>query len=163
MSCTLTISGTAFDVDAFIAETEWSEKDKADMQLRIYKKGEYVNQLKRHVNPYSGFRAVVSEADFSDFEQQEKDVIAFLEKHTYALKLSSKYKVDGWRHFNFGLDAFASNKFVENYTLSPKLISLCGEAGMGIEISSYLVCRKTRRRGRAARKFSFKRNDSYSF
>lgn len=154
MSCQLRISGTEFDVDAFVAETGWSE---SGIDMQVYRKGEYVNSLKKHVHPHSGLRITVSSADFTDFEQQHEDLMAFLREYKNALKLLSKYKIDGWRSFDFGVDTFPPNSFSRTYTLAPALISMCSEAGMGIVISNYFSAKEPRRRGRIVRKFNSKK------
>lgn len=154
MSCVLRISGTNFDVNKFIGESEW--KDLSESILHIYRKGEFTNKLKRKVNQDSGLGLVVSNADFLYFEQQQQDAVQFLSKYRKSLLVLKDYPIDNWNCLDFGVDTFPPNRFSRTYIISPELMRMCSEYNIEIWMSNYFSKKESRRKGRVVRKFNFK-------
>ena len=76
MSCMLRVDGTNLNIDKLL------EIDlKPDS---FYKKGEYRTKKSNHTS--SGARYLVSNADFSNFEDQKKDAIRFLRDNANSIK-----------------------------------------------------------------------------
>ena len=139
MACMLRISGDDFDVDSFIAVSEWHGLSS----LRVYRKGEYVNELKKKVHNDYGFSICVSDDGYRDFERMQADAIAFLKKYTKSFQLLTQYKIENWHCLDFGLDTYPSNNFSKTYILSNELMRLAGEAGIDVWMSNYLTNEKS--------------------
>jgi hypothetical protein len=84
MGCVLKISGTNFNVDSYLSKTNWE-----DLNVRAYHEGEKRSPTGRFA-PFedSGFSILASEAEFEDFEQQQRDVIALSKNSTIILNCS---------------------------------------------------------------------------
>lgn len=133
MSCYLRISGKDFDVDSFIAKSEFKDWNAKDLQ--VTRKGE-PEKYGQKLNEHSGFQIHVSDRDFEDFEKQQADAFAFLSKYRAPLKLLS-LQVLGWRYLDFGMDGWPANGFTKSYLVSDELMKLCSELDIGIVISTY--------------------------
>lgn len=82
MSCNLRIIGEDLDVDSLDAKVGLSgfrKRYKGDPRYRTKPEKEKL--------PYSYMSTTVSEAGFDAFEQQVRDVIAYLQQHYDILKL----------------------------------------------------------------------------
>lgn len=154
MACILRISGDDFDVDRFIAESEWKDVDSE--LLRVYHKGEFINTLNKRRHVDSGFSITVSKAGFEDFEQQQRDAISFLSTYAKSFNHLREYHIDNWHCLDFGLDTFPPNRFSKTYIISPELMRLCAEYNLEIYMSNYFTKKESRRKCRSVRKFNFR-------
>lgn len=152
MSCILRISGTNFDVDKFIAESEWK-----DLAMKVYHKGAYVNKLRKRVYEDNGFQIEISNAGFKDFERQQLDAIQFLITYRNSLLLLKNYEIDTWHCIDFGLATWPSNHFSKTYVLNAELMKLCGEYNIDVWMSNYFSAHEKRRENRQSRKFNFRK------
>jgi hypothetical protein len=135
MSCILRISGTDFTVDEYLAKADWKAHE-----VRTHYKGDKRGLSNRFgVFEDSGFSMVASDAEFEDFEKQQKDVINFLKTYRHNFELLSGYNVDYWHCFDFGLGTYPSNRFSRTYILSAELLKLTSEFNLEIYMSNYFT------------------------
>jgi hypothetical protein len=87
MSCVLRAHGESFKVREFL--------EKSSLQLdTVYEKGDPIDSGKKNGShrPSSGFSAVVSQADFSDLEEQVREAILFLDEYEEDLRRLGSFK-----------------------------------------------------------------------
>ncbi|OSZ79076.1 hypothetical protein CAP35_12740 [Chitinophagaceae bacterium IBVUCB1] len=156
MSCVLRITGSDFDVDKFMIEAKFEASDN----ITVSKKGEFINALKKRKRIHNGIGVIVSNAPFLNFEKQEADAIAYLNKYKSAFIKLKNYDIDGWRGLDFGVDTFPENRFYREYILSIELIKLCAECGLEIYMSNYFSRKEKRRKKRVGRLFKKKKSFS---
>lgn len=131
MSCNLSIIGEDLDVDALEAKLGLSGFHKNYKGVPRYRTKPEKEKL-----PYSYMSTCVSDAGFEAFEQQVKDVIAYLQQHYDILKLVSGVKEVQYFNLDFGVRY--AGKFRQGLYLEPELVRLAGELGMSIEVSLYM-------------------------
>lgn len=131
MSCNLSIIGEDLDVDALEAKLGLSGFHKNYKGTPRYKTKPEKEKL-----PYSYMSTSVSDAGFDAFEQQVKDVIAYLQQHYDILKLVSGVKEVQYFNLDFGVRY--AGKFRQGLYLPSELVRLAGELGMSIEVSLYM-------------------------
>lgn len=85
-----------------------------------------------------GFSCEVSDRPWSDLAGQVIDMISFLEVYSpYLAYLKEKHSIEDWR-FDLPYECrLNDNQFTQCDFLPPKLISLAGVLGIGIELSLY--------------------------
>jgi hypothetical protein len=131
MATVLRASGSDFDPDRFCAESGFEP-------CGLYRKGEPrfpASRLDGRCNDASDINVVASEADFHEFPRQVEETSAFLEAHKEELaRLRDFPGVEGVV-LDFGIAR--RDVAVQCNELSPKLIRLAGELGLGIELSLY--------------------------
>lgn len=103
-----------------------------------YNKGEK-SKIGLNKEYYSyGFSCVISDKEWNDFEGQINDIVFFLEKNYEELKdLRDNYNISDWR---FDIPYYCrlnEEIFCQCDYLPPKLLSLVGKLGIGIELSQY--------------------------
>lgn len=76
--CTLNVSGTEFDVDAFLKTSSWKEI------ATVFRRGEptVIKSLRKH----SGFKLNLSHSEETSFELQIQDVMHFLQENNTELE-----------------------------------------------------------------------------
>ncbi|PRC92731.1 hypothetical protein [Solimicrobium silvestre] len=127
MSCIFRVSGDGLDVDALILRNKLAAN-------RIWRRGE-PRLLKGRIHSNAGANYIASQADLDQFEIQIQETIVFLEKNlSEILAIACFPGVDDAR-LDFGV-VYQEN-FVESTYLSPKLLKLIAQAGIGVEISRY--------------------------
>ena len=87
MSCVLRAHGESFKVHEFL--------EKSSLQPdTVYEKGDPIDSGKRNGShrPSSGFSVVVSQADFSDLEEQVREAILFLDEYEEDLRRLGSFK-----------------------------------------------------------------------
>lgn len=134
MSCILRVSGTEFDVDEYLSKTDWK-----NYKLNIYYKGDKHTIRSLGISQCSGFSICVSDADFADFGNQQKDAIAFLKEFENNFSLLKAYILDCARGLDFGLETYPKNQFSKTHFISTELALLAGNAGMDIVMSNYFT------------------------
>lgn len=127
MACILRVSGVSLDVDALLSTVSlkaylcWRAGTPRDATKRI------------HVS--SGANFLVSDADFEAFEKQASEALEFVESNLASVTKLANFPGVDWATLDFGVavpkDAFGS------FCLSPRLIRLTAQAGLGIEVSGY--------------------------
>lgn len=85
MSCVLRVSGTDFDPEAFLAESELRAQANPIYRRGEPKPGEGVWQS-------SGFHVGVSRAELSDLPGQIRDAIRFLSRHEEELQRLGRFE-----------------------------------------------------------------------
>jgi hypothetical protein len=134
LGCVLRAFGAEFEPDVFlkgstlIATKVWR---KGDTRLRDGRKGAAVQVT-------AGINVGISDADLGDLRQQVQDAIGFLQSNREELvRLTSFPGVeDVW--LDFGI-AWRQDVVTQTDSLSPNLVRLAGELGLGVEISHYPV------------------------
>lgn len=130
MSCILRVFGSSLNVEALLAQTAL----KPD---RVWKKGEPRSETKPNGETLSNSSAsfLASEADMSEFDTQAKEASAFLEmNHSEIRKMVVFPGVEGVV-LNFGLEL--RDVAIHSDYLSPKLIQVAAQSGIGVELSHY--------------------------
>jgi hypothetical protein len=134
MSCILRIGGKDLDIDTFI------EKSK----LSPYKK-RYKGQPRRDSKPGgekladSYILIEVSNADFSEFQDQIIDSIQFLKSNKQKLLLIAVTKEIEYAVLDFGIENKIDNieVHIQSQSFPAELLKLSGELGIDIELSIY--------------------------
>ena len=125
MSCVLRIDGTNLNIDKLL------EIDlKPDS---FYKKGEYRTKKSNHTS--SGTRYLVSNADFSNFEDQKKDAIRFLRDNANSIKMIMSIPELEGAELDFGINR--RDVLVQSDSIPAELAKLAGELGVDIMLSLY--------------------------
>ncbi len=132
MSTILRADGETFDVDAFIAGTDW----RVD---RVYRRGEprLPSKPGRGTSERSGLSVLVSAAGLDHFPAQLRDAAAFLAAHAGEIRrliafpgvagVSLDFAV-AWRDVTAQSDGFP-----------PEVVRLAGACEIGLELSHYHV------------------------
>lgn len=150
MACYLRIFGENFEVDSFIAQSEWS--DWPNGLVTIIRKGESFTWNKSKPHAESGLIVTASDSDFDDFSGQQAEAIQFLKDNTQSLKELLNYKLD-WAQLDFGLDVWPANRFTKVFLLSSELVQLCAKYSLDVCMSNYFMRPDSpKKRGRAFRK-----------
>lgn len=131
MSCGLSIIGVKLDIDTFV------KKSQIDGFKKSYK-GEPINAVNSRVSKYSFVSIVTSDADFNDIIGQINDTLMFLEKYRENLKHIATTEGIDYATINFGVDSTISeDSLTQNFYFPIELVKICGELGIGIELSIY--------------------------
>ena len=132
MSCILTISGTKFDVDAFIEITK----------LQPYRKS-YKGHLKFENKPEGEkltFSSIeTSKANFDNLKKQIEDTIRFLKRNKDKLLNIKLTKGIENAVLNFGIELRIDREkiFIQSDIFPTILLKLAGEVSLDIELSIY--------------------------
>ena len=132
MSAVLRAYGTAFDVDAFLAE--------CDLPVcKAYRKGEprFSSQPNGRRNEQSGVHVVASEAGFDEFDLQVADAVEFLTEEFEQVRRLCEWPGVESVSIDFGIrwrDVFAQSD-----VLPRELVRLADALGLGIEVSHYPI------------------------
>ncbi len=132
MSCVLRASGDHFDVDSFLAESNFEP-------CAVYHKGEQKHSSKKDdLSASSGFTLDVSEAGFDDFNQQVQDATRFIsENHIELVRLKSYLGIK-----SISLDFGVNTNFdaaARSLRFPQELIQKVAALNIGLEISLYAV------------------------
>jgi hypothetical protein len=133
LAAVLRASGPDFDVDAFVAESDWSI-------AKVFHRGQALlpeTQPGGRKRAESGLNVVVSEADFHEFAEHVRDAIAFLTDDSAEVRRLVGFPGITGVVLDFGIawrDAVAqSDRFPAD------LVRLAGACGIALEISHYPV------------------------
>ena len=128
MSCMLRIGGDTLDIDALLSLHPFEIN-------RLWRKGEPRGSAgKVHTN--SGASAVVSDAEFEEFDLQVGDATAFLETHGPIVAQAACFPGVDYAVLDFAV-ALRMGYLSQSSCLPPRLIQLAALAGIGLEISHY--------------------------
>ena len=130
MSTILRADGETFDVDAFIAGTDW----RVD---RVYRRGEprLPSKPGRGTSERSGLSVLVSAAGLHDFPAQLRDAAAFLE--TYAGEIRRLVAFPGVAGVSLDFAVAWRDVAAEFNSFPPELVRLAGACGIGLDLSHY--------------------------
>jgi len=134
MSCVLRILGENFEVDRFISKSMLAPYKK-------WHKGEPKFALKpegpKSLN--SGLAILVSESNWEDFNSQVKNSLSFLKRNKEKLQYITLTKGIEYAVLDFGITLRIDNdKLLYQTNYFPKeLLKICGNLGIGIELSIY--------------------------
>ena len=143
MSCVLRAVGEDFDADGFLTGSPFKA-------VRVWHKGEQRRRKRAGsptVHPDSGFVVDVSNESGDALASQVGDAVVFLESHTDEIERLARFPgFDSawldfalwWRDVGAQFDRFP-----------PKLVSLAGRLGLGLELSHYGVASSLEERGNA--------------
>jgi len=130
---TLRASGTHFDVDAFLRESNLAP-------VTIFRCGQPkspASQPNGQVLDHSGMNIGVSDAEFGNIEQQTRETLQFLADNLQEIeRLKMYFGVEGLE-----LDfAFNGNDevLIENYRFAPELLQRIASLGITLCISRYV-------------------------
>lgn len=133
MSCVLSIIGKNLNVDELLSSTKLKVAE-------IRHKGEAINKLDNTKKlPYSYVSILTSNAEFDKLQAQINDTIKYLKRNFDKLKLVSTVKNIDYFVLNFGIDLTINKKNIltQNEMLPSKLLKLCGDLNIDIELSIY--------------------------
>jgi hypothetical protein len=126
--CVLRVSGSAFNVDAFLADSSFRP-------TAVYRKGETRGLDKsRGPSTTSGFNVVVS-GDDDDIGRQCRDAVAFLQAYQSEIRLARSYPGVEFAVLDFSTTF--RDVAVQSEHFSPELVAGAGALGLGIEMSLY--------------------------
>jgi hypothetical protein len=133
MAAVLRASGPDFDVDAFVAGSDWDDST-------VYRRGEALfpnSRRNERQHPESGLNFVVSEAGFHEFPKQIEDAIQFLNDSASEVQRLVAFPGVTAVVLDFGIawrDVVAqSDRF------PAELVRLAGSCGIALELSHYPV------------------------
>jgi hypothetical protein len=132
--CVLRVSGRKFDPETYLASTRLAP-------YSVFRAGEprFASKPKGKTHEVSGFKVDVSRRPWSNLSGQVVDAIAFLKRHKKPLaRLRSIPQVEDVR-LDFPLDLRIDRRtiFAQFDYFPPKLVSLAGALGVGLEVSIY--------------------------
>lgn len=132
MSCVLRATGSDFAVDTFLATSKLSS-------CHVFHKGEPKSKTKSEGqrNQSSGFNAGVSTADFSDLPGQIEEALWFLQNNESELKQLAEYSGVETVQLDFPVDQ--KDVAIQNNIFPPKLLLLCGQLGIELNLSLYMI------------------------
>jgi len=131
MSCVLRIIGEDFDVDSFILKTgidPYKVFYRGDSKVKSKPDGKKTER--------SGCAIGASWADQTDFKQQVKDAIGFLESNRDKLLFINSVPEIQYAVLDFGV-SYNPDKFTQTQYLPKELLRLTADLGIGIEVSIY--------------------------
>lgn len=130
MSCILRIIGEELDVDLLDAKLGLPTPKK------IYKgQPRFKTKPEGEKIAHSELSFTASHAPFDNFNQQVEEVIEYLSKYYYQLKLLTETKGIEYATLDFGVNY--RYKFVQSHYFKPELVKLAGELGLSFEFSLY--------------------------
>jgi hypothetical protein len=129
--CVLHINIESDNIDNYLASTNLPI-------YQVFKKGDHHKYAKNKMYEDNLISCVVSDSDWDNLEDQTNDMINFLENYHLDLQiLKDNFKIKSWE-FDIPHTCRISNKiYMQSSFLPPKLISLAGRFGIGIELSMY--------------------------
>jgi len=147
--CVLRVTGKRFEPAKFLASSQLKP-------CSVFHVGEpVVISRPRRIHNVAGFKVDVSRRSWDSLAGQVVDAVAFLQKHRTTLaKLRSIPEIEDVRlDFPLFLRIDRKNAFVQFDYFPPKLVSLAGALGCGLELSIYPrdLERLARRSGKARR------------
>ncbi len=127
--CVLRVSSNRDSFTAFLATTRLPVDQS-------HVKGDVKSKRKGTTYGDFGFSCLVSEREWIDASGQIEDAVHFLQVHSAELRtLTSEYQIDDIR-LDFPFESRLSEQVLAQFdSLSPRLVRMCAEYGMGIEIS----------------------------
>lgn len=131
MSCMLRIGGRDLDIEALLQVAELPIDSH-------WKKGQRrfpTSETNVQVNDSSGFRVVVSEADFSDIAAQMDDALQFFASHRAQIENVVGYPGVEWATLDFGADL--RPPFWASFCFPSALAAAVGATGVSLELSVY--------------------------
>lgn len=132
--CVLHVVGRTFDPNPVLASLSL-------LPYAVFRKGDkFFPDDPRNEKSYEsgGFKCLVSSVD-DDLSRQVKDAIDFLTQHYDDLRQLAPDPAIETKHLDFGYACRLDNQrcCVQCDYLPPELLRLCGELGIGIELSLY--------------------------
>ena len=139
MSCMLRISGVKLDIDRLLSEVPL----RPTMSFR---KGEprFSNRPRGKKHSRSGASFAVSDAEFTQFEKQKKDAMAFLKTKGAVIRKMMKWPGLDAGGLDFGVQR--RDVLVQCDEFPAELLKLAGGLGLSIELSCYPAPEMTRKR-----------------
>jgi hypothetical protein len=128
MSCILRIGGTSLDIGALLSSCSLTP-------VAQWRRGE-VRTVGRKVRSTSGANFLASDVDFDAFDIQVADAAAFLREHSAQLRRLAAFDGVDSATLDFAV-SIDEDTMVRSCTLSPELVRLAADAGLGLEISFY--------------------------
>lgn len=128
MSCILRVGGTSLDIDALLSScsltprTQWRRGEERTAGGKVFST--------------SGANFVASEADFEAFDIQVADAIAFLREHVTQLRRLAAFGGVDAATLDFAVSIY-EDTMVRSCSLSPELVRLAADVGLGLELSFY--------------------------
>lgn len=108
VSCVLRAYGSEFDVDGYLAQLELTE-----LLFIVRRRGLRRYEREKDPDTTSGFNLIVSEAEFSELNQQQVDALAFLRKYERELELLATFPDVQDVVLDFGIeDRGSSHKWI---------------------------------------------------
>jgi hypothetical protein len=132
--CVLRVSGTQFDVDAFLDVS-------ALLPDGVYRRGEPRGSSAKpdgEVHAESGMNISVSDAPWSDLTAQVADAERFLEDHEEEIRRLSRFPGIEDLVLDFPVDQrIGRSVVVQSDRLPVSLVAAAGKLGLALEISIY--------------------------
>ncbi|MFC4639801.1 hypothetical protein [Deinococcus hohokamensis] len=130
MSCVLRASGTTFDVDRYLTQTELSP-----VVIRVFRQGERDWPGQKLPHDSSGLNLRASEAEFSALSTQIDDTLTFLDTYAADLRLLTSFPGVEDIVLDFGIedrDVAAQADY-----FPPGLLQRMGALNIGLVVSRY--------------------------
>ena len=125
--CVLRVSGSAFDVDKFLEESDLEP-------TVVYRKGQRRRPASRGTQTASGFNLTVSDSD--DVREQVKEALKFLKGNREELLRLLRFK--GVKGATLDFSSLQREFLTRSIHLPTELLSAAGAYGIDIEVSFYL-------------------------
>jgi hypothetical protein len=135
MSSILRVSGTDFDVDCFLEESQYTP-------CAVYRRGEprWRSNPTGPKNDRSGINLVASDADFDDVATQIEETIAFLTQNMEELQRLRMYPGVEDIILDFGIRR--SDEPIQNIEFPSALLRLAGALDITLDLSIYPARKK---------------------
>ena len=133
--CVLRVYGTKLDATKFLEHSSLPAYDSwRQGELRRFGANFY-----GRTHDSGGFKVAVSSKEWTDLPSQIEDAVEFLETFRDDLRalVASPDVEQVWLDFPFASPASEKPPILQSVFLSPKLLALAGELGVGIEVSIY--------------------------
>lgn len=128
--CVLSVTGTEFDVDAFMSESTW--RDLAS----VYHRGDPTNLRSRPVQEVSGLSVQISDSDEDRLEPQIRDAMEFLEQEGAEIERVAAFPGVECLEFRIGV-FWWSDTLSQFHTFPPGLLRRAGELGVAVTLCIY--------------------------
>lgn len=130
---TLRASGTHFDVDAFLRESNLAP-------VTVFRRGQPrspASEPNGQMLDHSGVNIAVSDAAFGNIEQQTRQTLQFLADNLQEVeRLKMYFGVEGLE-LDFAVNG-NDEVFIENYRFAPELLQRLASLGITLCISRYV-------------------------
>lgn len=133
MSVTFRASGTHFDVDAFLRESDIAP-------AAVFRRGQPrfpASQPDGQVLDHSGINVSVSDVEFGNIEQQTRDTLQFLADNLEEVARLKMYPGVEGLELDFAVMG-NDEVFVESYRFAPELLRVIADLGVTLCVSRYV-------------------------
>jgi len=128
VSCVLRAYGSDLDVDGYLSQVELTE-----LLIIVRRKGTRRFEGQKNPDTISGFNLRVSEAEFSELDQQQADALAFLQQYERELGLLAAFPGVEDVVLDFGIED--RNVAAQVDSFPPELLRKMGALDIGLDVT----------------------------